>query len=149
MAHKISDSLYMTHYTHEYVWVSVLLKVLYTIMIMSYLSTISWRIGSVTHYIWLILHTNMRESACYTRCTIYNHDTGWRRRTGCLKLQVIFCKRAIHYRALLQKMTYKDKPSHASSPPCTTICRQFHGAQHQWWCATVVCRQNAQRLARY
>ena len=30
-------------------------------------------------------------------------DTGWRRPMGCLKLQVIFCKRATNYRALLQK----------------------------------------------
>ena len=42
--------------------------------------------------------------------------TGWRRLTGCLKLQVIFCKWAIDYRAFLQKMTYK-KPFYASSPP--------------------------------
>ena len=27
-------------------------------------------------------------------------DTGWRRPTGCLKLQVIFCRRATKYRAL-------------------------------------------------
>ena len=30
-----------------------------------------------------------------------------------------FCKRATNYRALLWKMTYKDKASYASSPPCT------------------------------
>jgi len=35
----------------------------------------------------------------------------------CLELQVIFCKRATNYRALLRKMTYKDKASYASSPP--------------------------------
>jgi len=29
-----------------------------------------------------------------------------------------FCKRATSYRALLQKMTYKDKASYGSSPPC-------------------------------
>jgi len=45
--------------------------------------------------------------------------TGWRRFIGCVKLQVVFYKRAINYRALLRKMTYKDKPSYASSPPCT------------------------------
>jgi len=46
--------------------------------------------------------------------------TGWRRHIGCLKLQVVFCKRATNYRALLQKMTYKDKASYDSTPPCTT-----------------------------
>ena len=45
--------------------------------------------------------------------------TTWRRLIGCLKLQVIFCKRATNYRALVRKMTYKDKPSYASSPPCS------------------------------
>ena len=37
--------------------------------------------------------------------------TGWRRPIGCLKLQVIFRKRAINHTALLQKITYKDKAS--------------------------------------
>jgi hypothetical protein len=40
---------------------------------------------------------------------------------GCLKLQVIFCKKATNHRALLQKMTYKDKASYGSCPPCTTV----------------------------
>jgi len=35
--------------------------------------------------------------------------TGWPRLIGCLKLQVIFRKTAMNYRALLRKMTYKDK----------------------------------------
>ena len=34
-------------------------------------------------------------------------STGWRRPIGCLKLQVIFRKRATNYRALLRKLTYK------------------------------------------
>ena len=45
--------------------------------------------------------------------------TGWRRLIGCLKLQVIFRKRATNCRALLRKMTYKDKASYDSTPPCT------------------------------
>ena len=36
---------------------------------------------------------------------------------GCLKLQVIFRKRATEYRALLRKMTYEDKASYNSTPP--------------------------------
>jgi len=46
------------------------------------------------------------------------HYTGWRRSIGCLKLQVIFRKRATIYRALLRKTTYKDKASYGSSQPC-------------------------------
>jgi len=45
-------------------------------------------------------------------------DTGWRRSIGCLQLQVIFRKRATDYRAFLRKMTYEDKASYGSSPPC-------------------------------
>ena len=43
--------------------------------------------------------------------------TGWRRPIGCLKLQVIFRKRATKFRALLRKMTHKDEASYGS-PPC-------------------------------
>jgi len=53
-------------------------------------------------------------------------STGWRWCTGRLKLQDSFRKRAANYRALLQKLTYKDKASYASLPPCmclqTNIC---------------------------
>ena len=48
-------------------------------------------------------------------------STGWRRLGGCLNLQVIFCKRATNYRALLWKMTYEDKASYDSTPPCTRL----------------------------
>ena len=47
--------------------------------------------------------------------------TGWRRLIGCLKLQVGFRKRASNYRALLQKVTCKDKVSYGSSPPCISV----------------------------
>jgi len=46
-------------------------------------------------------------------------STRWRRPIGCLKLQVIFGKRASNYRALLRKMTYTHKASYISSPPCS------------------------------
>ena len=45
----------------------------------------------------------------------------WRRLIGRLRSQVIFCKRATNYRALLQKMTYKDKASYYSSPSCIRV----------------------------
>jgi len=44
--------------------------------------------------------------------------TGWRRPIGCLKLQIIFRKRATNYRALSWKISCKDEASHGSSPPC-------------------------------
>ena len=44
--------------------------------------------------------------------------SGWRRLIGSPKLQIIFHKTANKYRSLLQNMTYKDKGSYESSPPC-------------------------------
>jgi len=58
-------------------------------------------------------------------CTLYTYlqilvrwtfRTGWRRLTGCLKLQIIFRERATNHRALLRKMTYADKASYDSTP---------------------------------
>jgi len=50
--------------------------------------------------------------------------TEWRRPIGCLKSQVICCKRASNHRALLHKMTSKDKASCDSTPLC--IIRHPH-----------------------
>jgi len=49
-------------------------------------------------------------------------NTGWRTCIGCLTLQVSLRTRVTDYRALLRKMTYKDKASYASSPPCNAPC---------------------------
>ena len=51
---------------------------------------------------------------------IWHIHTGWQRLTGSFKLQIIFHKRATKYRSLLRKITYKDKGSYESSPPCMT-----------------------------
>ena len=51
--------------------------------------------------------------------------TGWRRLIGSPKLQIIFHKRATKYRSLLRKMTYKDKGSYESSPPCNMPALDF------------------------
>jgi len=53
--------------------------------------------------------------------------TGWRRLIGCLTLQVIFRKRATNYRALSQKISYKDKASYDPTPP-----RTFKRDLHLW-----------------
>jgi len=54
-----------------------------------------------------VTHSYVWHNSC-TGVTWLLH-TGWRTSIGCLKLQVIFCKRATNYRALLRKVTYKDK----------------------------------------
>ena len=65
-----------------------------------------------------------RVCAC-KRGEIDSTGTGWRRLIGCLKLQIIFCKRATDYRALLRKMIRKDKASYGSLPPCTNTSTQY------------------------
>ena len=74
-------------------------------------------------YVYTHTHVNTHISIhiyIYTYICMYIY-TGWRRPIGCLLLQVMFLKRAINSRALLRKMTYKDKASYGSSPPCTRI----------------------------
>jgi len=55
-------------------------------------------------------------------CILVIHDssaTWWRRPIGCFKLQIIFRKRATNYRAILRKITFENKASYGSLPPCT------------------------------
>jgi len=63
--------------------------------------------------VYVCVCTRTTTSKVYTR--------GWCRVIGCLKLQVIYRKRATNYEALLREMTYKDKASYDSTPPF--ICR--------------------------
>ena len=77
-----------------------------------------------------ISHCDQHCDSCW--CCVYSHilsttytytlliylDKEWRRPIGCLKVQVISRKRATNYRALLRKITYGDKASYGSWPPC-------------------------------
>ena len=54
-------------------------------------------------------------------CYSLSLDTGWPRLIGSPKLQIIFHNRATKYRALLLKMTCKDKGSYEFSPPCNSF----------------------------
>ena len=71
-----------------------------------------------------------QKSACYSiyyvsnahTTTCQTHIQG-RRVIGCLKVQVMYRKRATNYGALLWKMTYRDEASYDSTPPCTTTCQ--------------------------
>jgi len=64
-----------------------------------------------------IKSTEIRRSRKHRFCVLKFPLTGWRRLIGCLKLRVIFRKRATNHRALLRKMTYNDKASYDSKPP--------------------------------
>ena len=64
---------------------------------------------------------SLARSCRFSRCPAVSVACAYRvaKTKGCLKLQVFFRKRATNYRALLRKMTCKDKASYGSSPPCT------------------------------
>ena len=64
--------------------------------------------------IWIYIYTYIYTCIIH----VYIYTTGWRRLIGSPKLQIIFHKRATKYRSLLRKMTYKEKGSYESSPPC-------------------------------
>ena len=64
-------------------------------------------------------HCNTLQHTALVLVTRVSGGTGWRRLIGSPKLQIIFHKRATKYRSLLRKMTYKDKGSYDSSPPCS------------------------------
>ena len=72
----------------------------------------------------MIFFSHMNFSSSGTQSSKYSGfcATGWRRLIGSPKLQIIFHKRATKYRSLLRKMTYKDKGSYESSPPCSLLC---------------------------
>ena len=77
-----------------------------------------WKvIWKVAYFILVVCLCAAQNSALSTK----SRGTGWRRLIGSPKLQIIFHKRATKYRALLLKMTYKDKGSYESSPPCMDI----------------------------
>ena len=67
---------------------------------------------------WLI-HVNI------TPLYISSIGTGWRRPIGCLKLQVIFCKRATNYRALLRRPV-KIMHSMGLRYPLYDATRRYH-----------------------
>jgi len=66
---------------------------------------------------------------------------------GCLKLQVSFRKRATNYRALLQKMTSKDKVSYGSWPPCSTGLEKFYFVRHSAGQFIEIC-ENSGRVGK-
>ena len=69
-------------------------------------SDTGWR--RADNYRSLLQKNPVKETIFTIGLTLWLVRTGWRRPIGCLKLQVLFRKRATHYRALLRKMTCKD-----------------------------------------
>ena len=65
--------------------------------------------------------THMNES-CHIRASC---STGWPRPIAYLHCQAIFRKRATNCRAVLWKMTHKNKTSCGSLPPCSRYASFF------------------------
>jgi len=80
-----------------------------------------------THIQW-----RARDYTCVYRYTRGATYTGWRRLIGCLKLQVIFFKRATNYRAVLRKMSYEDVASYDPTPPCIQHQRHTYTSAHSY-----------------
>ena len=106
---------------------------------------VSWltHMCAMTHsHVWHVCHD--LSMSVMTHPSVFYHEfvcatcrIGWRRLIGSPKLQIIFHKRATKYRSLLRKMTYKDKGSYESSPPCIdvkTLCPMSQDAlSHSPW----------------
>ena len=109
--------MYMYIYIYMYTYVythTFLYKCIY-----AYIYTYTYTHTSM--YIYAFAHTYMyTTSNPKFRVKRRSPNTGRRRPIGCLKLQVIFRKGATDYRALLRKMTYKDKASYDFEAPCTS-----------------------------
>jgi len=92
------------------------------------LSICTWLYMYIFIYMRYSSHTYMYSQVQIERHRIYIRShlmclaTGWRRLTGCLKLQVIFRKRATYSRALFLKMAYEDKSSYDSASLCICTC---------------------------
>ena len=72
---------------------------------------------------------------CDATCDIV---TNWRGCIRCLKLKVNFRKRATNYRALLRKLTCKDKAPYGSLLPCSNHgFLRFVASADQYMCVRV------------
>ena len=97
------------------------LRSLHNDQLQSWIHFIKW----LYHWLkWLYKTTIELNFLCkmnleHTTFNVTKSTIGWRRLIGCLKLQVIFRKRATKYRALLRKLTSKGQAYYGSSPPCT------------------------------
>ena len=70
-------------------------------------------------------------------------DTGWQRPRGCLKLQVIFRKRAANYRALLRKCIMKTRHFMGLRYPVWTkhecVMSHMSNRTHAFWLDSFFC----------
>jgi len=128
---------YIHIYTYIYIYAYIYIYVCIYIYI-SWSNCIRWS-GVIVRHLDQDTSSQRTSSHLHTKCNpiktlggTTSYDLNTRRSLWVFhviafgpSLQVLFHKRATKYRSLLRKMTYKDKGSYESSPPCTT-CVQMH-----------------------
>jgi len=112
-----SDFVFQNMYIHVYTYIHI--YNVHMIFFFPIWTQVKW--DMLTFCTQLLITTLCSGKCTYIYVHTLNFCTGWRRLIGCPKLQVIFHKRATNYRALLRKMTCKDKASYGSSPTCTQL----------------------------
>ena len=126
--------VYVYVYMHICMYVNIQIPCVFHICIYFILTAYVWQFVSifvVCMYVFYCTHAECNVRMCTTKTpTNCCKNKEWRRRIGGLMLWVSFRKRATNYRALLQKMTFEDKASYGSWPPCScgfefTDCRQL------------------------
>jgi len=113
--------IYMSYHTHIYTSVlshTCIHELCHTYIYMSHVTRCIY--DSCNTYIYISEEPQTKSRAQWT---LY---LPWRRHKECLKLQVIFRRRATNHRALLWKMTCRDKASCESSPLCTCHVTQMY-----------------------
>ena len=117
--------IYICTYVNAYVY-------MYTyICVCVYVYTCTYMHVYIHARIYTYTYTHMYLCSCAQ--VRHTGHTGWQRPIECLQLQVIIRKRATNCRALLWKMTYKDKASYDFTPPFI----KFLGFRNQF-CAKLI-----------
>jgi len=104
--------------THSYVWQDSFVFVTGLIHMCNMTHSYGWH-DSFICVTWLI---HMCD-----RTHPHSH-TGWQKDKECLKLKISLRKKATTYRHLFQRMTCKNKASHAFSPFCIQMSKPEHDA---------------------
>ena len=121
--------IYMYIYMYEYMYTYTCIDICMYIYMYTYMYIYIHLYIYVYIYMYIYMCTYMSSDSYRERRQMYPGiaiATGWRRLIGSPKLQIIFHKRATKYRSLLQKITYKDKGSYESSPPCTIAVHLYY-----------------------
>ena len=128
--HKYTNMYIFTH-TCVSINTSICISIYMCMHTYIYIYTSTYTCICIYIYVYMCFCIHAKDMCFYTNVCIDIHTfsygswrrcgIGWRRLIGSPKLQIIFHKRATKCRSRFRKMTYKDKGSCESLPPCTII----------------------------